>query len=65
MRNEFQRIVGLKDAVSVYSLMETWSKWKTRIIEYSRLEKAHRPKVRELLTLLDEKSDTIDTGKLT
>lgn len=45
--------------------MEMWEIWKKRIIKYSHLEKVHRPKLRELLMLLEsapENSDTVDTG---
>lgn len=53
MTHEFKRIVGLDQQTSIWSFMEDWPLWKTRILAYSDLEKTNRPKLRELLSSLD------------
>ena len=50
-------IIGMDTDTSIYNLMEDWSCWKTRIIAYSKLEKAHRPKLRTLLSSLESSSE--------
>ena len=54
---EFKTIIGLDEKTSIRSLMESWPTWEKRIIAYSRLEFKHRPKLKQLLTTLDEQSE--------
>ena len=54
MTHEFKNILGLDQGLSIHSLMEIWPLWRTRIFSYSQLEKTHRPKLKKLLSLLDE-----------
>lgn len=57
MTHEFKRIVGLDHQSSVWSLIEDWPLWKARILAYSDLEKTHRPKLKQLLSSIDEGAD--------
>lgn len=61
-RQEFKMITDLGEDVSVNSLLETWPLWQKRILKYSHLEKAHRPKIRQLLVQIDG-SQATDEGK--
>ena len=63
-RTEFKTIIGLNEDVSIHSLMESWPDWVERILAYCRLEVKHRPKLKQLLSSLDNggSSDPLDKG---
>lgn len=41
------------------SLMDSWSDWCAKLIEYSRVESEHRPLVKKILQRLDKDSSNI------
>ena len=63
---EFKTLIGLDEKTSIHSLMESWPTWEKRIIAYSRLELKHRPKLKQLLTTLDDEQSEglVDKGTL-
>ena len=61
-RQEFKKILGLDDGVSVNSLMENWPIWMKRILAYSKLEQTHRPKIKQLLASGVDKGTQMDEG---
>ena len=65
-RMEFKTLIGLNEKTIIHLLMQSWPTQEKRIIAYSWLELKHRPKLKQLLTTLDDDQceGLVDKGTL-
>ena len=57
LRREFKKLLCLTDSIT--TLMDSWSLWESKIINYAEIESPNRRAIKDILNVLKEKNEEI------